>query len=443
MGDPGEAIFSATADQRLFVQKGYHVLELDWNTGDTLWQYQYASEYLTGKLFIPGTANFIVHGNDQLFLYEMDTTGTLIYNLKATIPFDTYAYDFRATNRGVFYTRNGGQFPKLYRIAMNLSAIKEFNVTKYPQDYTPTEDGVVMLVRQPNSTFDLILKDSNGQDSIIFSNPNIELMPYYIKSNSRGISVTGQYTAGPRNASATYSTQGWLRYYPAYSLIQHQQQFSVSITDLHQRTAVDVDSTFYDYPSFMGWLHDFSGGDFEMEVTNTGDQPVDSFWINTRFQNAWFIWFCGLDMCKNILYQNHLDPGESVWVDFGDIYAINQYSLPAQFCFWTSGPNSRPDDLPADDTKCVDRIVAINDPPKPLFTIYPQPASGEIIISNIPDINDAIRLTIYSMDGEVRKMERLEPHQPNYQVNIADLPNGFYALKIGERIQPLVIVNTN
>jgi len=439
--DPSPSIFSATKNKRLFAQKGYQILELDWNTGDTIWQYEYDNQYLTGIAFIPGTADFIAYRNEKISRYEMDTTGVLKYNLKATLPYNNMMYDFKVTKEGILYGREYGQIPKLVRFNAALSSFKEFTVTQYLQDYTPIEDGVIMLLRPNNSNYELTIKDTLGHDTKIFTNPNNQLLGYKLKSNTFGFALTGQYTAGINDDKK--STQGWFRYFPEDSLNQHLQKFSVGITNINQRSPVNVDSTFYDNPDFMGYLHNINGGDFEMEVTNTGDQPVDSFWINTRFESAWFIWFCGLDMCKNVLYHNHLDPGESAWVDFGDIYAINQFSLPGQYCFWTSGPSARPDDIPQDDSKCVDRIVSTHDLQKTSLSFYPQPASDEIIISNLPDPNNALMAIIYSLEGKICKTELLDMSQDHYYLSIGDLPNGYYILKINQQVTSLVVAHHN
>lgn len=441
MEDPGETIFSATPDHRLFAQKGYHVVELDWDTGDTLWQNQYTGQYLTGLFFIPGTADFIVYGEDEFSRYDLDTTGSLQYHLTATLAFDDIVYDPKIKNKDIFFTRRGYPTPKLFRFNTDLTSFTEFDISPHVTDFTPVENGVILLTRPTTTQYNLTFKNQLGVDTLLYTNSISELIPYRLQSNLKGLALVGQYTAGPRNANASVSTQGWFRYFPFDSLSQHSQHFSVSISKINQRSAVVEDSTYYDNWQLTGFLHTIQGGDFEMEVTNTGDQPVDSFWINARFQSAWFVWFCGLDMCKNVLYHAHLDPGESKWLDFGDIYAFNQFSLPKQYCFWTSGPSGRPDDLPLDDTKCVDRTVGSEDPPKSSLAIYPQPASNEFFISGLIELNEKIMVTIYSIEGKIRKTELIEAGQESYRVNIADLPNGYYAVKIGEIVKPLVIVN--
>ena len=434
------SIYSATSDNKLFSQDGYNVSQLDLSSGEILWQYQYSSEYHNGAIFIPNTADFILYDGESLKYYEMDTTGILKYNLKATRPFAHMLYNYCAGKNGMIYARYGVQYPFLVKFSTNLSTLEEYPLNEYPNKLTPLSDGVLILIHNgPN--YKLIFFDSLGYSSLIYENINREISGWEIKAGFKGFAVTGNYEAGTHITSDAISHQGWFRYFPIDSLQQHGILFSVSITSISQRTPVNIDSTFYNVPGYIGYLRHFEGGNFEIMIKNTGDQAIDSFWINTRFSDAWFVGWCGLEMCKNVFFHQHLDPGESAWVEFGDISAIQQFEVPDQFCFWTSGPNARPDDYSGDDSKCVDRIVNTYDLTESSMSINPQPASDEIIISNVSVRNQDLIATIYSLEGIICKTELLDRSQDHFYLSVAELPNGFYILKINQQIQLLVVAH--
>ena len=429
-------IYSATSDLRLFSQSGYHVSQLDWSSGDTLWQYQYSSEYKDGAIFIPNTANFILYDGERLKYYEMDTSGTLKYNLKATRQFDHQLYNYCAGKDGMIYARYGLQFQFLVKFSGNLSTLEEYAVNEHLYDFTPFSNGVMALVDQ-GPHYKLIFIDSLGYSHSNYTNANREISGWQIKANMKGFSVTGNYEAGPHYTSNDHGHQGWFRYFPKDSLQQNGSIFSVSIVEINQRTPVIVDSTFYDLPGFVGYLRQFEGGNFEMLVKNTGNQAVDSFWINVHFADAWLS-YCGLEMCKNVFFHQLLQPGESAWVDFGDIYAIQQFVVPDQFCFWTSGPNARPDDNPIDDTKCVTRIVGIEEPRTNPISLFPIPAFDFMTITLAETTSQPIPLTIYSIDGRKWIQETFPQGLLEYQLNVSKLPPGYYVVQIGEKEKPLI-----
>lgn len=66
--------------------------------------------------------------------------------------------------------------------------------------------------------------------------------------------------------------------------------------------------------------------------------------------------------------------------------------------------------------------------PNPQITVYPNPASEFISLNINPTLNSSLTLTIYNSIGSLVKMETLEQNQR--QINVGDLSNGIYMLKI-------------
>jgi hypothetical protein len=234
------------------------------------------------------------------------------------------------------------------------------------------------------------------------------------------------------------SAEAWFRIYPLDSLFEHEIVYSAAIIAVDQQSPVIHDSVFINEFNFVGYLDNIRGGNFRMLVKNTGDQPIESFRINYHFGNNWFYWYCGLDQVKNVQYQLHLDPGETAWVEFGDVESNYMFSVPDHFCFWTSGPSDRPDDAYGDDKHCTTWYVPTLEIGNDAIDIHPNPADDVLILSGLSNLKEGV-ITIYSLDGKRWLRESLNPRGNSTTINTLSLPVGYYVLQLENHAVPLVI----
>jgi hypothetical protein len=428
---------SSVSPAQLYILNGYMVYTVNAATGQIIGEIQFTTNYPSEALFMHGTADIMVFDHDSIAYYQLDAFDSIGYHQITRKHFTNHLFDKQASPDGFVYA---GWYleAKLIRIDTDLN----FKTVAYPYntlwDFYPTNLGVISLLRNID-VFQLQFFDTLGQLKKIFPIKHPELQPYTIAGTDTHFAITGTYTPGESGNSTGPAAESWFRIYDVDSLSDHQMIYSVAITDIQQRTPIEHDSTFVDYPNFVGYLDNIYGGDFAMQVKNTGNQPIQSFRLNAKFQNDWYYWWCGLDMVKNKQYYISLEPGESAWVDFGNIEAINQSSIPDQFRFWTSAPDDRPDDLPEDDTRYINWFVPLDDPTNNSISLYPNPATDEISITGISTIRGITESSIIGIDGKNWLLENIVVQDKNYTINTSHLPAGMYILKIAELTAPLII----
>jgi len=72
------------------------------------------------------------------------------------------------------------------------------------------------------------------------------------------------------------------------------------------------------------------------------------------------------------------------------------------------------------------------------FSIFPNPANQQILISELKNIQAASTVKILDMQGRILQNDRLNTSSGNHQINIADLSPGIYFVKIENASQSIV-----
>jgi hypothetical protein len=187
-------------------------------------------------------------------------------------------------------------------------------------------------------------------------------------------------------------------------------------------------------------IYAFSGGQFRIQMTNQGNTVLNQVYLNTRFDLNYLYNICLRAPAKQRLYENlNLAPGASVWLDFGDIEAEGQILVPAQFCFWTSAPNNRPDTHHEDDAFCTAYTVPVRQPGRLSFRLYPNPAAGEIFL-DWPEQHD--RPDAYAWyDGLGKRLAggTLDPNEPPWRIATPEHSSGLYFLRAGGRLFKVLV----
>ncbi|MFZ1679097.1 MAG: T9SS type A sorting domain-containing protein [Saprospiraceae bacterium] len=331
-------------------------------TGATLWESKLDSIPHKSILIIPGTDNLLVGDAEGLKIYKKDTVGTEVkYILKL-------AQDI-ATNSG-FITQlvadGDGLFYALKSDTREIIRFRDDLVTEViltcPANtaFFPKPNGLGLIRYNYGIIKEYWIYDTLWvkKDSIKIDWPGVE--PRRDGTFDDGLALVGKYTSGanapdyPDDLYYSGRQQGWFDFYKDFHLEETDEIFSLSIKEMIEEDSIIIDSFYDQGPDYTGYIYSFSGGKFNVKILNTGNQPVDSFWLNTIFNTWTNYWFCAPAAATQRKYIiPKLFPGDSTWIEFGDFDAILQRVLPINFCFWTSGPDQHPDDIPEDDMYCL------------------------------------------------------------------------------------------
>ncbi len=331
-------------------------------TGATLWESKLDSISHKSILIMPGTDNLLVGDLEGLKIYKKDTVGTDIkYVLK-------YAHDIE-TNSGFITQLVSAGDGLFYALKSDPREIIQFRDDLIPKviltcptntAFFPKPNGLGLVSYKYGIIQEYSIYDSLWvkKDSFKIDWPGVE--PRRDGAYDDGLALVGKYTSGanapayPDDLYYSGRRQGWFDFYKNYHLEETDEIFSLSIKEMIEEDSIIIDSFYDQGPDYTGYIYSFSGGKFKVKILNTGNQPVDSFWLNTVFNEWTNYWFCAPASASQRKYiVPKLFPGDSTWIEFGDFNAILQRILPINFCFWTSGPDQHPDDIPEDDMYCL------------------------------------------------------------------------------------------
>ncbi len=419
--------FGFGLDSNILMISGNDIAKISSDNGTVLWQTEYRDSYVHYMILVPGSEDIIVSDEHGLQYYEQHAIqGNISYTLKTS---EEIQLDFGSIGR--FQTAGDGIFyaykfydKQIIRFRKDLKAKNFLTMTGSFLAMAPTAEGLAILKNKDVNTYQVILYDSLAVKISEHLSEDSGLRPRFIKCFSSGMGLAGSYSSGPNSiydpdSHYTGRSQGWFRYFPQYNFENAARPASLAITDLIQQSPILYDSVWSEGWDFTGFVHDFSGGQYEIKVTNTGNVPVSHFWINISFDVSVNTWFCSPFNVKQLYFDSEdIQPGESTWVEFGDIEAFHQIHIPDKFCFWTSGNNSIPDYKPQDDVFCMDRIVNTYETFSTTFLVYPNPATEEITLMGFEGEIENIK--IYDTNG------RLLFHGNSTTIKLNDFPSGYY-----------------
>jgi hypothetical protein len=266
-----------------------------------------------------------------------------------------------------------------------------------------------------------------------------------ISLSENGVMLFGAYGSGPNNSVPvwhhTERQQAMCSFFPGAMFQYDPDSVSLRVTNIFRTEDLSIQKHFTTGHNYTGDVYDFEGGDFYIEIENDGEIPVRSFWLNTVFDFTTNYNRCPPKISNNRYYDSFfLPPGERVIVHFGAVKAFYQLNLPAEFCFWPSGPNSSADDMPTEDVFCIEGIVATDDPIVQDVFISPNPANEEIKVSFITSTLETTNYTIINAQGHIVQRGLLQAEVQHDVISVKDLPSGIYFLKLGHLTEKIMLM---
>lgn len=217
------------------------------------------------------------------------------------------------------------------------------------------------------------------------------------------------------------------------------QKFYINKYNVSSNSHVLIDSIPYSSPSFNNFYNAqkfyFGGGDSiyffnnnyganlvgQISVYNFGSKTTSSLYsyntMNEQFKDAIY------NQGKLLSYNSYLDIGNPISTLSICNSEPNTY-LRNLKCFGCIQPNSS---------------LGTNDIKNHLFTIHPNPATNQVIISSQFFTENEV-VQIFNTSGQlVHEYPNLSPQDQTYTINVEQLNSGIYFIKIGESTQKLII----
>lgn len=208
--------------------------------------------------------------------------------------------------------------------------------------------------------------------------------------------------------------------------------------DYQRRNATETKSVWEEL-----WRYDVSFEDFKIKIKNNGNTILNEIILNVDTIIQFIPWgprFCEYGVHQVQIKDMHLAPGSSDWYSLDNLQFRSHY-VPSRhsgfnlnLCLELSCPDFRIDINHANDKLCKIENFIINTQNEVqshsgLF-IYPNPASNNLIINNIPD--DARKIALINLLGS--KIADYNLNQKNsILLNIDDVPSGSYMIIIFDK----------
>jgi hypothetical protein len=289
-----------------------------------------------------------------------------------------------------------------------------------------------LAIGSDHPNLEVMIFDTLGQLLNTYKNELSGISVNDIELTDNGLAVSGIYQSGP--TAINYPDfmydhgreEGWFRFNSNTAGPDSTKLVSLAITNIEQLELPEIDSFFSSGPE-PGTLYNIIGGRFRIQVSNSGEEEINSFSLNTIFNYRTNFWFCGPVSASNMYFENqNIAPGESAWVEFAGLLALDQKTIPPQFCFWTSAPDSLPDQFPEDDLFCIDNLVNTNSVSQNLFSISPNPASMEFTIQSDGDLSKAIPWKLVDVYGRTIESGQINSQEASETVDVSNVSAGLY-----------------
>lgn len=192
------------------------------------------------------------------------------------------------------------------------------------------------------------------------------------------------------------------------------------------------------FAQYTDTIYNTKGGNFDLLIQNLGTDTVLNFSAHTSFNP-----FRGICLGRNTQHKRFnglkLIPGDSVWVNFGDISVFGQDSLFNSICFWTSSPNNRPDIFPENDLYCHN--ARYNNKPDFIpkhISIQPNPASEflEIVGPGKP-----VSFQVYDYTGHLLLQDVIPAGAYNHRINVSLWRAGMYYFAFDNQYRSFIIMH--
>lgn len=413
--------------------------KVDINNGSVLWKANLLGLNTNPLPFyfdlLPGSEDFLGLGTHDFQIWKKyESPNGPFYSLSNSLVTDNY-YGFGFAPNGWYYAWNFLN-SHLERVNADLQfeMLNAFiDVTSLPQ-MAAVEDGLYFLGRKNDQNW-LRKTDFLGENPVSLPMPDRWLTGRSIAARGDSVVVVGTDGSGPKSA-ATYdyfypenfqSLQLWLRTFTGPSPALSADTTNASVTGLQQLSGVDTLSQ----PET--WHHYFSlqGGDFQVQITNRGNTILEQVFVNFSYEADNYS-FCPSTPAEQRLFTNlQLAPGDSTWIDFGDLAFPYLASLSSEFCFWTSAPNGRPDAIHEDDHYCAPATYTVptHTPADQTVKVVPNPARDYFQVVAAAGLEE-FTWHLHDATGRLVQSGIYPAGQSELTVSTQSLPDGFYFFRL-------------
>ncbi|MGB3080892.1 MAG: T9SS type A sorting domain-containing protein [Saprospiraceae bacterium] len=420
-------------------------------SGETIWKSDFPdfpSDIIGSFFFVPGTEDVLTGSAEGIKYYQQLITGNSISyehvrsydQFKDLYFFSILGSDQNGTFWGLDITHHSRD---LYRFRADLQPTLVLEDIGYIKEikFSPGLFALSFIFDES----DVRLYDTLGQLISTWQPSAPGLTVNQIGMNHHGLALGGDYVSGmtadlyPDTLAYWGRQQGWFRYYPGNKLTDAETSYSLSITEVIQLEEPAYDSTLIFGPEGNYYVIDISGGRFQLNIRNSGTEIISSFDVNTMFNFFGEYGFCTYSEPSFLHFENYeILPGDSVWVEFSDLYG-STYLKPLEYCFWTSAPNSKPDNMPGDDMYCSGTIVKTIESEASSFFCFPNPATSLVNITYPTQLTSSVLWNLVDVYGRKIKTVQTENNSDHLTIEIANIPSGMYFINSGDFSKTVVI----
>ncbi len=427
----------STPDGHLFAIFSEKIIKYDLQTGDMLFEadLKFApNPYVNIRdiAFYPGTENLVGIGYPSLQFWEK--TGTP----------DAPVYQLTGLNIQPYVSLSNlvqgppGQF---FTMESNTGRVFEFSVPNLT--YTEIIDlpskvyGLaangqrLILCSQIDGISHLITTDFSGKitDSIPVSDH--WQLAYRMALQDSTLALLGYGGSGPSTLPQGWypynSVQLWFQTRSLPPFDQTEMLPDAALTAIIQASALKI-------VLLSGQWRTFNGGQFSVQVTNSGNTTLHSVDVLIGFDKV-----NGICEYRSVERRHFtglsLEPGESAWLDFGDISGTVQNAAPWQFCFWTTQPNEKPDANHDNDVYCHDVSVNTTESHQNPVQIYPNPAESGFWVQTPSDAP----CNLFDVSGRLIQAVHVPAVDQPVFIPVGNLPNGLYFLRQGTFVEKIMV----
>lgn len=422
------------------------IWKVNTNSGDIIWKAPL--EGVDGGTLnpfefelLPGTEDFFAMGNPDFQLWKQSGDPLApSYEIEKQLETASYYRYLGLAPNNQFYCWQVFPSDKIVRLGLDfqLDTLPIQMVDYGFVDIAFGNEGLY-LTESEAANFRFRRFDMNGENPLnLLSNPNW-LNPLAVSAHLGRVAVVGADGYGDSNwgSNNTSCTGAWVHIIEESNPLATTQTADVTMIEIEQNAPIDTAS----YPLFSSWtIYDLEGGDFQLRIANAGAIPIQEVCLNVTFGYNEYFDICPKKPSKQLCFSNlNLAPGESTWVNFGDVEAQGQAQVPTQICFWTSSPNLQPDAVHENDRFChpVTYVVAAKEPDFGAFSIAPNPADQ---FADLTFQEDAQGESWQVFDALGRQMSAgICPGGETLRLETAALPNGFYLFQVKNRVSKLLV----
>lgn len=418
------------------------VLKIDPITGETIWQAEMIGPkpwYDTHDFaLIPGTELLIAIGSPDLQVWGRDgTPGTYTYLI---------ANEYEHPDPNLFSFQNLVMRPDEYCYAhssiYSLSTSTLFRFNKYGEEVVALKNypfyikalsanqSHIFIVAQRTDKKTMLLKtDFAGNILDTLVQPAEWHDVDYVTNQEGNVAAVGLSGSGPAAQVAPwerFNAQG-LWFHAQDNTATAPATSNAAVTMVQQMSPLDTQSIASIF-SPTGRFYSIKGGQFQVQVSNTGSEVLDE--VDVMFSFAWSKWsICHFRSAHRRHYSKlNLAPGASILLEFGDLLGEQQHEVPTELCFWTASPNEKPDIDHSDDVFCLTPTVNAFIPSDELIALSPNPVSDELLVINATQFSD---YQIHDLLGKVVGRGSFPAGQERTLIPVHHLKPSHYWLRIG------------